>query len=237
MSWGAKWFNGAVQDSEVSVSVPVAMSKPNPADLPGRIAILGLLIEKPDQTVAEVAEGLRVRFAGCRFDGSTANTGLQQMARDKRSWPRVRCTYEAPGRLRSQDRYEATRAGGEEFQGWMYATPIGVPALREALYGRLELCRLEDLPELIRIAHEEAAMADAQYSYSKLKLNQQLERNRRRRRRGEEPGPEDFLREVRNVVLQVTPAYWSARSVHFDEIARHLEEIATRAGIAFEAAS
>lgn len=211
------------------------MSRPNPADLPGRIAILGLLIEKPDQTVAEVAEGLKVRFAVCRFDASTANTGLQQMARDKRTRPRVRCTYKAPGRLRSQDCYEVTHAGMEEFQGWMYATPIGAPALREALYGRIELCRLEDLPELIRIAHEEVAMANALFSDSKLKLTHHLERSRRRPRRGKEPGPEDFLREVRTVLLHVTPGYWSARSLHFDEIARHLEGIATRAGIAFEA--
>lgn len=212
------------------------MSKPNPADLPGRIAILGLLIEQPDQTVAEVAEGLRVRFAGCRFDAATANTGLQRMARDKRSRPRVRCTYEAPGRFRAQDRYRATRAGVEEFKGWMYAMPIGVPALREALYGRIELCRLEDLPELIRIAHEESAIANDLFTDSKMNLTQHLQRNRRRHRPSEQPGPEDYLREVRNVLLHVTPEFWSMRSIHADEIARHLEEIAKRAGIAFEAA-
>jgi len=211
------------------------MSKPNPADLPGRIAILGLLIEQPDQTVAEVAEGLRVRFAGSRFDPATANTGLQRMARDKRSRPRVRCTYQALGRGRTQDRYRATRAGAEEFNSWMYARPIGVPALREALYGRIELCRLEDLPELIRIAREEASMANDLFTASKMDLARHLERSRRRRRPGEQPGPEDYLRQVRNVLLHVTPEHWSTRSVHFGEIARHLEDIATRSGIAFEA--
>lgn len=214
------------------------MSKPNPADLPGRIAILGLLIEKPDQTVAEIAEALKTRFAGCQFDPSTASTGLKQMARDKRSRPRVKCIHQEPGRFRAQDRYRANPAGVEEFSGWMYQMPTGQPALREALYGRIELCRLEDLPELIRIAQEETAMADDRFTQSKTQLAQHLQRNRRRRGHGrdEKPGPEDYLQEVRNVLLHVTPEFWSARSMHYDEIARHLEEVATRAGIAFKAA-
>lgn len=59
-----------------------------------------------------------------------------------------------------------------------------------------------------------------------------LERTRRRPTHGE-PGPEGFLREVRGVLVQVTPEYWSARSMHFNEIARQLEDIAERAGIDF----
>jgi hypothetical protein len=208
------------------------MSKPNPADLPGSMAILGLLIETPDMTVAEVAEGLKKRFAACRFDPSTARHTLRQMADSKRSHPRVTCTHRSPGRSRMQDRYRLTHAGVDEFHGWMYRKPIGTPALREALYGRIELCRLEDLPELIRIAREERTIATALYSHAKASLTLHLEHNRRRPSRGE-PGPEDFLREVRCVLTHVTPEYWSWRSVHFDEIVRHLEDISKRAGIDF----
>jgi hypothetical protein len=196
------------------------------------MAILGLLIETPDMTVAEVAQGLKTRFATCRFDPSTARHTLRQMAHDGPSRPRVTCTHTAPGRSRMQDRYKLTRAGINEFNGWMHQKPIGTPALREALYGRIEVCRLEDLPELIRIAREERKIASSLYSHAKANLTAQLERARRHPRRGE-PGPEDFLREIRGVLLQVTPEYWSWRSMHFDDIARHLDDIAKRAGIDF----
>jgi hypothetical protein len=210
------------------------MSKANPADLPGSMAILGLLHETPDLTVGEVADGLRTRFASCRFDAGTARQTLRQMERPGRDRPpRVWCSYRAPGRSRMQDRYRLTGVGSEEFDGWMYRKPIGTPALREALYGRIELCpRLEDLPELIRIAREERDIADSLYSKAKDDLKLHLERSRRRRRRGP-PTREDFLREVRSVLKHHTPEYWSARSMHYHEVAHDLEDIAKRAGIDF----
>ncbi len=210
------------------------MSKANSADLPGSMAILGLLHEKPDMTVGEVTDDLRTRFAICRFDPGTARQTLRQMenlGRDRP--PRVWCSYKAPGRSRMQDRYQLAAAGSEEFDSWMYRKPIGIPALREALYGRIELCpRLEDLPELIRIAREERDIAGSLYSKAKDNLKLHLERNRRRPRRGP-PAREDYLREVRDVLKHHTPEYWSTRSVHYHEVAHDLEGIAKRAGIEF----
>lgn len=210
------------------------MSKPNAADLPGSMAVLGLVIEEPDLTVAEIAERLKERFPSCRFDRKTAGTVLQQMANGgRRSRPRVRCIHREPGRSRMRDRYRATQAGIEEFRGWMYAMPVGTPALREALYGRIELCKVQDLPELIRIAREERAVAADLFSNAKSTLQLHLDRNRRRVKPEEPPGPDQFLQDIRNVLLHVTPEYWSWRSSHYDEIGRRLEGIADRAGIEF----
>jgi len=208
------------------------MSKPNPADLPASMAILGMLHETPEMTVAEVGEELKDRFAVCRFDASTARHTLLRMEKAKDGRPRVLCTYRPAGRSRMQDRYALAPAGVEEFDGWMFMRPTGTPALREALYGRIELCRLEDLPELIRIAREERDIADALYSQAKGKLKSHLEATRRRRPR-QELGPEDYLRKVRDVIKHITPEYWSSRSVHFDEIAEQLEDIAKEAGLDF----
>lgn len=209
------------------------MSKPSPSDLPGSMAILGLLHETPDLTVAEVAEALKTRFAICRFDPSTARSTLRQMERPGRGRPpRVTCSQRADGRSRMHDRYRLTHIGLDEYSGWMYSKPIGIPALREALYGRIELCRLEDLPELIRIAREERDIADGLFSRAKDDLRQYLDRTRRRPRRGP-LSREDFLRKVRGVLMHRTPEYWSARSVHHDDIAHSLKEIAREAGIDF----
>jgi len=159
------------------------MSKLNPAELPGSMVVLGLLIEHPGQTVAEVAHSLDKRFKRSRFNPSTAHAALPQLARSGRHRPRVTCIYRAPGRgHKAEDRYEPTHEGVRVYRAWMHAVPSesGPPALREALYGRIELCTLEDLPELIRIAREEALIARDMYSAASVTLKQHLEDERER---------------------------------------------------------
>jgi hypothetical protein len=199
------------------------------------MVILGLLIEEPNQTVAEVAQGLERRFARSQFHPTTAYNALPQMARPGHGPPRVRCTNRMPGRGRkAQDRYEPTREGVRVFRAWMTATPTGTPALREALYGRIELCRLGDVPDLIRLAREEATIARDLYSEAAVTLRRHLE-DEREKEPSDEPAPEDYLLEVRNVLLHVTPDYWAARHRHNDEIRRLLTKIAERAGLTVSA--
>ncbi len=212
------------------------MSKLNPAELPGSMVVLGLLIEKPGQTVAEVAHSLDKRFARSRFNPSTAHSALPQMARGGRHRPRVTCIDGEPGwGHRAQDRYDPTHEGVRVYRAWMHAVPSesGPPALREALYGRIELCTLGDLPELIRIAREEALIARDMYSAASITLKRHIEDERERDTDGDELTDRDYLRMVREVLLHVTPEHWAARHSHNEEIRRHLEGIARRAGIPF----
>jgi hypothetical protein len=212
------------------------MSKPNPTDLPGSMVILGLLIEKPGQTVAEVAHSLDERFPGSRFDPATAHTALPQLARGGRYRPRATCIYQAPGRRqKAQDRYNATREGFKVYHAWMHAVPRenGPPALREALFGRIELCRLEDLPELIRIAHEEALIARDMYSGGSVTLKLHLEDEREKETGGNDLIDRDYLRMLRNVLLYVTPKHWAMRYELMEEIRTLLEKIAKKASIQF----
>lgn len=208
------------------------MAKPTSAELPASMAILGLLMEESNLTVADVAQRLDERFPESRFDRTTAYNALPQMARGGQSRPRVRCTHQ--GRERTADRYELTRGGIESFQAWMYAIPDpGTPTLREALYGRIELCTLEDLPELIRIAREEALIAKDLYSNATTQLKLHKEAVSDQIHEGQAP-EEDYLREVRELLLYVTPEYWGKRFEHFEEIRSGLEKIARKAGIEFQ---
>lgn len=212
------------------------MSKVNPTDLPGSMVVLGLLIEKPGQTVAEVAQSLNDRFPMSRFNPATAHSALPQMARGERIPPRVTRIYRAPGRgHKAQDRYNPTHEGVREYRSWMHAVPreTGPPALREALYGRIELCTLEDLPQLIRIAREEALIATDMYSGASVTLKRHIEDEREKKRAVGELTNQDYLRRAREVLLHVTPLHWSGRHGIMEEIRRHLEEIATEAGIPF----
>ncbi len=197
------------------------MSRVNPAEMTGSIGCLGILIEKPGLTVSEVAQELERRFPRCRFASSTAYNALPQMSRGK---ARLRCTYRAPESEKALDRYEPTPWGIKTFHAWMYEQPSGAPTIRDALYGRIELCKLEDLPALVRIAEEEALIASDLYSAASTKLNERIREGRGR------PG-RDYLRKVKEVLLYVDPMTWASRHDRYDEIAKRLREIAVEADI------
>jgi len=206
------------------------MAKINPSGLPGSIAILGLVIERPDRTVADIADELDERFAEAQYDPATANHTIKRMVSEDN--PRLEFTHKEPGRSRRDDRFGPTAVGLDEFENWMRMSPLGVPAVREALYGRMELCRgPEDLPDLIRMADEESLIAKKQFNHSKGDFTHELERRRRRRGQGEFA---DFLQDIQKMLLNVGPEYWSERSIHFDAIATKLEAIARREGIQFK---
>lgn len=176
--------------------------------------MLGLVIERPDQTVSQIARSLERRFPRARFAPSTAHNALRQMSEGKRQ--RVLCSRQVPGRDRSEDCYRATEPGVEEFESWMRAMPNAAPVFREAMYGRIEFCRPENLPRLIRMARLEEAIADDLYQEAARRL-----RSYRKRREQER----DFTREIREVLLYVDPKRWADRSEAYKEIAKRLEEL------------
>jgi DNA-binding PadR family transcriptional regulator len=194
------------------------------------MAVLGIVIEQPNQTVSHIARALDERFVRSRFVKSTAYMTLPQMTRGRSI--RVRRTYTAPGDDRSLDRYAATDRGHEVFRAWMFEPPSAVPAIREAVYGRIELARLEHLGRLIRIAREEEMIATDLYAAANERVRKhEINRKSQPARRTQA----DYEREIRETLLYVDPLHWSSRAALSAVIAEHLEEIAEAAGIDFEA--
>jgi hypothetical protein len=177
------------------------------------MAVLGLVIEQPDATVSHIGQCLGQRFHRSRFARSTAHSALPRLAH----LGRVRLTHLEQGNDRSLDRYAATSTGVETFQAWMFEQPNARPALREAMYGRIELCRPEDLPRLIEMARREEAISDDMYREATWKLRQQ---------RLKRTTPDDDVSQIREVLLYADPMHWSARSERYALIAERLEEIA-----------
>ncbi len=190
------------------------MSRVNPVELPGSMAVLGIVIEQPNETVTQVAQCLDRRFARARFAPSTAHNTLPRLAHSGR----VHRTFQALAADSPKDRYEATAQGVEVFRSWMFEPPSGTPALRDAMYGRIELARLEDLPWLIKLARREEAVSDDLYQEAVARLRAHVQVRRR--------SPGDPLRQVREAVLYVDPMHWSSRSQRYALLARRLEEIA-----------
>ncbi len=197
------------------------MSRVTPAELPGSMAVLGLVIEQPNDTVSHIGHCLGQRFTRSRFARSTAHSSLPRLAHSGR----VRRTHLERGNDRSRDRYEATVEGIEAFRAGMFELPSAKPALREAMYGRIELCGLEDLPRLIAMVRREEAVSDDLYREAALRL---------RRQRLKNPDASDYARRIREVLLYADPMHWSARSERYALIAERLEEIASEAGLTQE---
>ncbi len=197
------------------------MSRVTPAELPGSMAVLGIVIEQPNDTVSHIGHCLGQRFTRSRFARSTAHSSLPRLAHSGR----VRRTHLERGNDRSLDRYEATAEGIDAFRAWMFELPSAKPALREAMYGRIELCRPEDLPRLIAMVRREEAVSDDLYREAALRL---------RRQRLKNPDASDYARRIREVLLYADPMHWSSRSERYAVIAERLEEIAREAGLTLE---
>jgi hypothetical protein len=201
------------------------------------MAIMGILIDTPNLTVAEVAEAVERWFPQARWDPSTVHNALPQMARSRHGRARVRCTYRSPDRgKKNEDRYEPTSAGMLEFRDWMLGGLSGIPALREALFGRVALCRrLEDLPHLIQMAREEAVIAQGLFSKASVELKQQIDLDREIKAREDEPDreptEEELLREARQILLKIAPAWWGSRHLHNTELADQLTKVAEKGGL------
>jgi hypothetical protein len=177
------------------------------------MAVLGIVIEQPNDTVSHIGRCLGERFTRARFARSTAHSSLPRLAHSGR----VRRTHLERGNDRSLDRYEATAVGIETFHTWMFELPRAIPALREAMYGRIEFCRPEDLPRLIKMVRQEEAVSDDMYKEAAWRL---------RRQRLKQTGPTDDARKIREVLLYADPLHWSARAERYALIAERLEEIA-----------
>ncbi len=191
------------------------------------MAVLGLVIERPNQTVAFYAKAVAERFPRAGFGQSTAYNALRQMEQSKK--PRVRCTRHATGADASMDLYAAIPEGHDAFRSWMFRPPNVIPAVRQALYGRIELARLEDLPQLIRTVRDEEAIATDLYADASGEL-----RKHEIRKKGGKEGPKsraDFEREIHETWRYVGPLHWSSRAALCTVVLERLEEIADQAGV------
>jgi DNA-binding PadR family transcriptional regulator len=204
------------------IAYPTAMPPVKSDELPATMAALGLVIEQPNDTVANIVQCVVRRFERARFSSSTGHSAMRNLAKDRR----IHCTYDPPGGGEAQRCYEATNDGLEVFSSWKHEMPSGRPSLRDVLYGRIELCKLEDVPRLIQMSRAEEAISTDLYAQTNARLNEYLYEKRKWRRHRARRQESDLLRDVRATLLYADPVHWSSRSEQYRVIADRLEEIA-----------
>jgi DNA-binding PadR family transcriptional regulator len=201
------------------------MSRANPSELPGGMVTLGLVIENPDQTAKYIGHQLSRRFRRSHFSRSTGHSAILRLHKQGC----IQCTHKAPGPERTNDRYVATQLGKDVFRDWMYDLPSrdgSGPdlALREAMYGRIELCKVEDIPRLLELAREEVTVSTALFDAASKRLTEQEAAARRLK----ELRPHSKRRpteRVREILRLVEPLHWSHRAERYELIVKELEEI------------
>jgi len=113
-----------------------------------QMMVLGLTAEEPG-TVADIQRRLTDLFPSADFPKNAAHTNLPTLA--EKGW--VHLVKE--GTEFSQNRYEGTAAGIRRLREWVMSRPP-IPAMREAVHGKIEFATLEELAQLVILVRAEA---------------------------------------------------------------------------------
>jgi DNA-binding PadR family transcriptional regulator len=198
------------------------MSRATPDELSGGMVTLGLVIEMPDYTTKDIGLQMSRRFSRSNFSRSTADNAINRLLEQGH----IECTYEAPDGGRASNRHVATPLGERSFHDWMYDLPSrdGDPVLREALYGRLELCKDEDIPRLLDLANHEVIVSETLYNEASKRLHDQeeLARHLKKVKPNSKKRPTERVREI---LLLVEPLHWSHRAARYELVVKELEDI------------
>jgi DNA-binding PadR family transcriptional regulator len=122
------------------------MGRSRKRDLTGRMAVLGLVVKRPD-TAAGITARLGEGFPSARWPRSTSHNGLDALAGEGL----VRRSVVGGG---SVELFEATPEGEVEFREWLRTSLGGPPVMRDAIQVKLALCEDQDVPRMVEIIRE-----------------------------------------------------------------------------------
>jgi DNA-binding PadR family transcriptional regulator len=188
------------------------MARTYKGELPAKMVVLGLVVERPGETVSTIAQRLGERFDYAQWSGSTAHNTLPQLAKQDLA----RRVYMAPGTRRALDRYEATQKGLAAFRRWRRSCSIAPVALREAVHGQIELSEPEDLTAIIDGLRREQEVCTKALVACRTRL-QSFE--------AAGPDPGDWKTEARAAVLMDQGLIWHSRVRRLARLRRRLEVI------------
>jgi hypothetical protein len=178
------------------------------------MAVLGLLVEQKEATVSQLGKELHRRFRRSRFSRSTAQNAMDRFVGPNHQWA---CLV-VEGSARSLNCYAPSKKGEDIFSDWMRCRPGDdmEPRIRDAMYGRLELCKDEYIPILARLAWAEVAVSEDLYNAASKRKNTHLTRKIPR---------ENYTERARHLLLYIEPKHWATRGECYEQVALGLEEI------------
>jgi hypothetical protein len=113
------------------------MATPRTGELPAGIAVLGLLVQRPD-TVAGVGVRLEQEYPAARWPRNIVHNTIPSLLHRRLVMLAKRASE------RSLDRYEPTEAGEAHFKEWMRESSAVLPSVRDAMRAKLHYVECED---------------------------------------------------------------------------------------------
>jgi DNA-binding PadR family transcriptional regulator len=200
--------------SRIFTSMPPSRT----GDLSASIAVLGLVVERPD-TVASVGVRLGERFPRAYFSRNAAHNNLPSLARQ--GFVEVVNRGAEP----SLDRYEATPSGLAHFQKWVRESTAVPPALRDALQGKLEFSGQGDLLALLKTVCEEEDACAREYAVAHRHAS--AARRLRHRSTGKHV---DLSSRLRGIQIVDEANLWSLMVQRLRRLREELEELVEEMG-------
>ncbi len=195
------------------------MAPPRKGDLTASMAILGLVVQKPD-TINGLGARLIERFPHAQWSRSVAHNSLPSL--EKQGLVRM----VDRGAERALDRYEATDEGIGEFREWLRTSSAAPLALRDAVHAKLEFAEERDVPDLILAIHEEEEACAREFAAASSRLNVQRQLKRLGPPGGAErrAGGADLGGRVRHALMTDEAMLWGMRARRLRRLRQELED-------------
>ncbi|HYB23188.1 MAG TPA: hypothetical protein VED41_05290 [Solirubrobacteraceae bacterium] len=186
-------------------------------DMTPQMMVLGAVAAEPG-TAKEIQKRLVDLWPAADFDRNAAHTNLPLLEEAGH----VRLLEE--GAAPAQNRYEITEAGWEHIREWVSRWPPD-PRFREAIHGKAAFARLEDLPEIVRMARaqQERFQTESDKAQGKLLSMERLQAKVPPRNLDEELSAAINLAHLRDMTL-----YWGDLAARREKYADELQEIHQR---------
>jgi DNA-binding PadR family transcriptional regulator len=195
------------------------MAPPRKGDLTASMAILGLVVQKPD-TINGLGARLIERFPHAQWSRSVAHNSLPSL--EKQGLVRM----VDRGAERALDRYEATDEGIGEFREWLRTSSAAPLALRDAVHAKLEFAEERDVPDLILAIREEEEACAQEFAAASSRLNVRRQLKRLGPPGGGErrAGDADLGGRVRHALMTDEAMLWGMRARRLRRLRQELED-------------
>jgi DNA-binding PadR family transcriptional regulator len=179
----------------------------------GRELVLGLLTEQRSNCY-QLDRRLAERFGSACYAEGTARQAIKRLVDDGLACAVSEGRMAAGGGLRARVTiYEATPAGVDHFQKWMWAS-VSTPPVREELHAKIALCSPTDLPRMVAVVREAESVCTGKLQSLNLRL--------RARRLDFEH--DDFRTRMDLVVSTGDQAWWESRIKWLQRVRVYLED-------------
>jgi DNA-binding PadR family transcriptional regulator len=179
----------------------------------GRELVLGLLTEERSNCY-QLDRRLAERFGSACYTQGTSRQAIKRLVDDGLARAVGERRMASGGGLRARVTiYEATPAGVEHFQKWMWAS-VATPPVREELHAKIALCRPADLPRMVAVVREAESVCTGKLQSLNLRV----------RARRLDLDHDDFRARMDLVVSTGDQAWWESRIKWLQRVRVYLEE-------------